>query len=129
MKRRRTAGHAERLHHVEGPRHHEGPGLIDLTNHVDLVAEDLPGLHGNHWIRDISGDSLCYLGTQLIHRLSLGDKVADQREGQPAVRTNENFPFQVFFFPDGNQEDVAGLHPIACRPFRFLCLDPGTERQ
>ena len=113
---RGAAGHAEGLHHVDARIDDELAGLVDLPEHVNLVAFDFLHRHGHDRVGDEFLQPVGHGLLQLADRLAARIDLARERKRERAVRAHQHGALQVRLLPDGDGEHVAGLHGV----FRIL---------
>src|SRR5581483_2754328 len=97
--RRRTPGHAERLHHIDPGIDDEVAGLVHLADDIDAVAIDL--LHGDrhHRIGDEAGEPLPDHLLKLLDTLVARIDLPAQRESEGAIRLHEHLALQLRLLP------------------------------
>jgi hypothetical protein len=111
-KRRRAAGHTQRLHHVDTGIHHEIARLLDLADDVDLVALDLLDGDGHHRIGDEFLQLCSQLLLQLLHALVTCIHLPGQRKGELAIRPHQHRSLQIRLLPHRDQEGVTRLYRV-----------------
>src|SRR6185437_841548 len=85
-KRSRTAGHADRLHHIDPRVDHECTGRLHLPDHVDAVASDLLQRYGHDRLGDEAPQVLRDLLLQLTDSLVARIDLSAERKRESAVR-------------------------------------------
>src|SRR3569832_2842265 len=115
---RRAARHAERLHHVHVAIDDELARLIDLAEHVHLVASGLADRHRDHRVGDVHRKALGYLLTQGLRCLALCLHFTAQRHRETAVRPHQPLQLQLLLLPYGDLQYVAWMHGVRREIFR-----------
>src|SRR3569623_374921 len=126
---RRAARHAERLHHVHVAIDDELARLIDLAEHVYLVARGLADRHRDHRVGDVHRKALGYLLTQGLRCLALCLHFTDQRHRETAVRPHQQLQLQILLLPYGDLQYVAWMHGVRREFFRRNTKRYAPERQ
>src|SRR5699024_8351267 len=85
-----SSGDAECLHDIVARFHHEFTRVVDMSEHVDLVAVDLANGHGDDDPGDVTRKAVGDFLPQLLDRFTDGIEITGQREREPAVGPDEH---------------------------------------
>ena len=99
-KRRHAAGQCQCLHNIDSGVNQEITGTVYLTDNVNFISADLLGGNRDHNVGNIALQLLGNIASDVINSFAGSFYFACQREREVAIRTDENFSLQIFFFPD-----------------------------